>query len=238
LERETFRTDLYYRLNGFTLSIPPLRERPEDLPALADFFLKNFQLHQVRSFSSTAIEVMKQHSWPGNVRELENTVRRAGILAKSEGRELIQIGDLPHEMRRDQLPQPDIVYHPLEEQILSLLRSFKFSRSSITETARALDNRDRGTITEYFRGMCFEALCDNNFDVTRAAGQLCATEQAEVVTRVQNKIRGYLDNVKDAAAGYDETEQQVEDRPSFYKGLPKKYHPFLNRVLENFDRIS
>lgn len=81
-----FREDLYYRLNVVELRIPPLRERPEDIPLLAEFFLQKITrkngMARIR-ISSEAIATLQQHHWPGNVRELENTIARACALAAS-----------------------------------------------------------------------------------------------------------------------------------------------------------
>jgi Nif-specific regulatory protein len=80
-----FRNDLYYRLNVLPIYIPPLRQRPEDIPELADFFLKKFireTKKQFAGFSNEALEAMLSYSWPGNVRELENCIERACVIGK------------------------------------------------------------------------------------------------------------------------------------------------------------
>jgi len=85
VEKGEFRRDLYYRLNVLPLYIPPLRQRPEDIPMLADFFLKmNIKKtrNQFSGFSPEAMETMLAYSWPGNVRELENSIERACIIGK------------------------------------------------------------------------------------------------------------------------------------------------------------
>ena len=82
-----FREDLYYRLNVIALRVPPLRERPGDIPPLARHFLARFAQRNrkgVRGFSPRAMDLMLRHDWPGNVRELENAVERAVILAPGE----------------------------------------------------------------------------------------------------------------------------------------------------------
>ena len=89
LESGQFRSDLYYRLSVFPISVPPLRERREDVPLLARHFLKkkNASLgEKVDQISEAAMDVLVAYDWPGNVRELENFVERAGIL--SPGRTL------------------------------------------------------------------------------------------------------------------------------------------------------
>ncbi len=82
-----FREDLYYRLNVVEIHIPPLRERPEDIPLLADYFLRRITrrngMARIR-LSAEAVAALQAHRWPGNVRELENTIARACALASSE----------------------------------------------------------------------------------------------------------------------------------------------------------
>ena len=85
MEKGEFRSDLYYRLNVLPIYIPPLRQRPEDIPELANFFLKKFSREtkkQFDGFSDEAMEIMLSYSWPGNVRELENCIERACVISK------------------------------------------------------------------------------------------------------------------------------------------------------------
>lgn len=87
-----FRMDLYYRLNVFPLHLPPLRDRQEDIPLLAEYFLENYArkmgLHGLR-FSPAAIQTLVHNNWPGNVRELEHTIERTVLL--TEGKVVNQI---------------------------------------------------------------------------------------------------------------------------------------------------
>jgi Nif-specific regulatory protein len=81
----TFREDLYYRLNVFPITIPPLRERGNDVVALADHFVSKFSREMgvdIQRISTPAINMLLSYHWPGNVRELENVVERAIILAE------------------------------------------------------------------------------------------------------------------------------------------------------------
>jgi Nif-specific regulatory protein len=83
----TFREDLYYRLNVFTIFAPPLRERKADLLLLADHFLDKFAREHRRSIkriSTPAIDMLTSYHWPGNVRELENTIERAVLMCDGE----------------------------------------------------------------------------------------------------------------------------------------------------------
>ncbi len=90
-----FREDLYYRLNVVTLDVPPLRERPEDIPLLANHFLNLFSQRNrkvLKGFTPQAMDRMVKYHWPGNVRELMNAVERAVVLSRYE---YIDLQDLP-----------------------------------------------------------------------------------------------------------------------------------------------
>ena len=83
IDRGNFREDLFYRLNVIPFSVPPLRERIEDIPLLADHFLKEFTLaygRKPKELTAEAFEVLQQHRWPGNVRELRNLMERIVIM--------------------------------------------------------------------------------------------------------------------------------------------------------------
>jgi two-component system NtrC family response regulator len=104
VEAGSFRDDLYYRLNVITISIPPLRERKEDIPLLIGYFLKKHRdtfKSRAIGVKEEALKILADYPWPGNVRELENTLVRAMILSASE---MIQVEDLPDEMRREEAP--------------------------------------------------------------------------------------------------------------------------------------
>ena len=86
LEDGSFREDLYYRLNVVPIDIPPLRDRPEDIPPLVDFFLERFVQQASttkRSISPAAMKLLLDYHWPGNVRELQNVLERAVTLSSA-----------------------------------------------------------------------------------------------------------------------------------------------------------
>jgi len=90
-----FREDLYYRLNVFTIIIPPLRERTGDIPVLAFYFLNKFATSmnkQIKGISEEAMDFLCKYDWPGNVRELENAIERAVVVGKGDK---ILVDDLP-----------------------------------------------------------------------------------------------------------------------------------------------
>ena len=105
MEAGTFRQDLFYRISTLTIHISPLRERPEDLEPLVEYFMKKFVVGAIPQFTRSAWKRMTDYSWPGNVRELRNIIERLAIL-HSGG----QIGEnlLPAEIRAS-VPKPQLV---------------------------------------------------------------------------------------------------------------------------------
>jgi transcriptional regulator with PAS, ATPase and Fis domain len=90
-----FREDLYYRLNVFSLVVPPLRERRQDIPLLAHYFLNRFTTSMnkpIKEISKEATDFIVKYDWPGNVRELENAIERAVVVGKNSS---IKVDDLP-----------------------------------------------------------------------------------------------------------------------------------------------
>ncbi|HHW03607.1 MAG TPA: sigma-54-dependent Fis family transcriptional regulator [Thermoanaerobacterales bacterium] len=120
IEKNNFRSDLYYRLNVVQIKIPPLRERPDDIPLLLDFYRQVFNRHfnkNIQGFSEKALKLLKNYSWPGNVRELKNIVERAFILARGAR---ITERELPQELTEGKYVMPQSPgeterFIPLEE---------------------------------------------------------------------------------------------------------------------------
>ena len=98
VEKGRFRQDLMYRLNAITVHLPPLRDRVEDIPLLAEYFLSKVfeQAGRKLSISDKAMEILKNYHWPGNIRELENVILRAASLADN----LIHPNHLPENLKR------------------------------------------------------------------------------------------------------------------------------------------
>jgi DNA-binding NtrC family response regulator len=95
VEKGVFREDLFYRLNVVSLELPPLRDRKEDIPGLANYFLKRFSLETKKNFDSIADDALKKlvsYRWPGNVRELSNEIESALVLGKGPR---LTLSDLP-----------------------------------------------------------------------------------------------------------------------------------------------
>jgi Nif-specific regulatory protein len=142
VEEESFRGDLYYRLNVFPIYLPPLRERKTDILLLADHFLEKYSKEngkEIRRFSTPAIDMLMAYHWPGNVRELENCIERAVLLCE-EG--VIHSYHLPPTLQTgaesDTLPvqsMEDAVANLEKEMIIDALKN---SRGNITNAAKLL----------------------------------------------------------------------------------------------------
>ena len=101
IEAGNFREDLFYRLNVFSIELPPLRERSEDIPVLINYFLQKFAQQENKislTLEPQALHLLTQYAWKGNIRELKNVLERAAILV--EGNE-IRVTDLPYELQKE-----------------------------------------------------------------------------------------------------------------------------------------
>ena len=99
VEQKQFREDLFYRLNSFPISIPPIRQRRADILVLTEFFLEEFNKklqRNVKGFSKKALKLIYEYDWPGNVREMENTIERCMIISEKD---TLDIDDLPQHIR-------------------------------------------------------------------------------------------------------------------------------------------
>ncbi len=143
----TFREDLYYRLNVFTIFIPPLRERKADMLLLVDHFLEKFALEHKRTIkriSTPAIDMLASYHWPGNVRELENTLERAVLMCDGEvvhGHHLppsLQTAEASGTITRVSLSDAVMAY---EKDLLQ--DALKTTRGNRAKAARLLDTTER-----------------------------------------------------------------------------------------------
>lgn len=151
IQKGLFREDLYYRINVFPIFVPPLRNRVEDIPLLANHFIQKFNQKNnttIHQLSPSALEILVNHTWPGNVRELENCMERACIMVHDG---TIYAFGLP-----------------------SLLRSpHSAPADTPTKNAQSLDH----TLSRIEREMIMDALKATFGNVTQAAKQLGITER-------------------------------------------------------------
>jgi len=154
VKKGTFREDLFYRLNVFPIKLLPLRERTEDIPILAEYFIgrNNSRMGMdVKQISKEALKILLEYPWPGNVRELENTVERAMVLCETGE---IQLHHLPEKIR----DYKDNLNIPMETGDLSIKRNsriledrmirkaLKITKGNRTKAAKLLDISHRALL--------------------------------------------------------------------------------------------
>ncbi len=140
-----FREDLYYRINIFTITLPSLRDRPADIPALAEYFMRKFTAEHSRKIgriSTAAMDLLSRQQFPGNVRELENVIERAVVVCKGS---VIQESDLPETFRaaaagKEKLTLLEAVER-LERQLIE--EALEVEGGSMVAAARALGTTER-----------------------------------------------------------------------------------------------
>jgi len=131
VQQGTFRTDLYYRLSVFPITLPPLRERRDDIGLLAAHFAEKYALRmgkKVSSLSSEFVERLKRYPWPGNVRELQNVIERSVITARHGQLNLDYALPLP--ALRDETPQSQNESGPVSE-ILTTSQMRQFEKKNL-----------------------------------------------------------------------------------------------------------
>jgi DNA-binding NtrC family response regulator len=168
-----FREDLYYRINIFPIEIPPLRERGDDIQALANHFLRHFSEdmnHKPTEFSAEAMNILMNHDWPGNVRELENVVQRAVILA---GGDVIRQGHLMNII--DTAPQAELDAPRTSDELKEIK---KIARQ------KSVENLEKHFV--------LGALKRNQWNVTRAAEEtgMQRTNFQALMKKYDIRIRG------------------------------------------------
>lgn len=173
INNETFREDLYYRLNVIPIKVPSLKKRKSDIPLLLDFFLKKFQRgkeKRVTGFLPVAMDAMIAYDWPGNVRELENVVKRLTILCEDQ---VVSFDDLP-------------------EIIQEKSRSVQSSDEVIMEQ----DLNFHEAVKDYEKKIILEALERTNWVKSKAAKLLNINR-----TTLVAKIKKQNIDINDAAMG-------------------------------------
>ncbi len=152
IQKGQFRQDLYYRLNTFTIDIPPLCHRREDIPILVHHILRKLKVKLQMdnlSISPRALEVLCNYSWPGNVRQLENELERAAIVCDTDG--IIEISDLSPDVRGLGVSEPEVREYrgPLKELIEKVERDtieacLAETRGNILKSSRLLGLTRKG----------------------------------------------------------------------------------------------
>jgi PAS domain S-box-containing protein len=140
--KKQFREDLYYRLKVFQISVPPLRDRQQDIPLLGEYFIEKFnRLHKNRllGLSSAAKALLMKYSWPGNVRELENAIEHAMILSTGKILEPQYFPPEVRHMQRDGAPPLPAAGESPSVEEESIRRTLAACGGNVSKTARRLD---------------------------------------------------------------------------------------------------
>lgn len=226
VKEKLFREDLYYRLNVINIEVPPLKDRKEDINLLAKSFIDDD--NSSLQISVSALQALNDYNWKGNVRELESVVTRAIIFTKSDGRNLIQLADLPKEIVKE-------TSFGFDDIVLESLRSKKFSHSAIVETARELGNVNRTLISENLRGLAFKILVECNFNIDKAILTISESGDKGTNDRVRDKLQTFIKNIENdiLKSGVNNFEAVKKKFASKYKNLPVKFHLYLDKVIQN-----
>ncbi len=221
-----FREDLFYRVNVFAIQLPPLRDRKDDIPLLVESFISAEQPGM--TCSQSAVDALMRHEWRGNIRELQSAIKRAVVLAVSEGRQMLRLKDFSDEVIAAGLEKDN-----LEERIIASLREKEFSRSAISETAEDLGGLNRGTVAEYFRGYVFKVFSESHWNLEHTVESIAGVRDFTIRGRVQKKASEYLANAiqyVDASRSFDEVTTLSKPK---YKNLPQRYHVYLDQLISS-----
>jgi DNA-binding NtrC family response regulator/CHASE2 domain-containing sensor protein len=216
-----FREDLYFRLKGLVLRLPPLRERREDIAPLAARFLEEAAAEAGRqvSLSEAAVQALEAHDWPGNVRELANCLRRAVALSE---RPVLAPADLGLEAGA-----PAKSEAAGDSAVLASLRQHAFDMQA---TARAL-GWDRSTVTQRLKGLGFRALVEAGGDRAKAAAALAG--DPGLARAVEVKLGEYHEHLLRSVAGFASADEAVAACRRRFKNLPDRHFRSLEILIRN-----
>jgi len=225
-----FREDLYFRLTGLVFRLPPLRERPADVPLLADSFLSEIatQLGKpVPKLSNEALRVLMEQEWKGNVREIRHCLEQAVTLSDGHllTKESLRLGEdsaLPS--RRAQPPQ--ILPDPASDAaVLNCLRKHGFDMQL---TAKTL-GWDRSTVTQRLKGLCFQALVESSGDQAKAV-QFIAGDLSHVRT-VELKLMDYHSHLLSVIEPFATADEALLECKRRFKNLPDRHFASVETLV-------
>ncbi|BFU89796.1 MAG: hypothetical protein NTAFB01_09830 [Nitrospira sp.] len=243
LERDVadgqFREDLYYRLNVITLRLPPLRERPGDIPILAKHFVDQMVQDEHLSkieLSQGAIDRLKSWPWSGNVRELKNVLEKAIVfgdgsviteqdLGLGEGSVATPTSTTPPLMVQDKTISD---LDPEDCALLQILRRHAFDMGA---TATEL-GRDRSTVMEWLKGMCFQALVQHEGDELTAAASLAG--EPGLAKLVLDKLKEYVEPLRKIVSASSSPETARAECKKRFKNMPKRYFSSVEALIQKF----
>lgn len=227
IQNGIFREDLYYRLNGYALHIPPLRERKMDIEHLFKSFLYDEAPHF--HLSDSIIYWLKMQSWPGNVRELKSATKRAVINAGLKNRKFL----LPVDFElQNALPAMIGSDEDLSKEILTALRNNGFRHRSISVVARELGIH-RATVTEYLRGWIIRFLQASDLDMNRVCKGVANNSNIESLEKFKERIQGYIESIREKiTTGIQQQMTEESIKHSFFRNLPADFDEDLRKLIQ------
>jgi transcriptional regulator with GAF, ATPase, and Fis domain len=256
VEAGRFRLDLYYRLSVFPIRIPPLRERPEDLPLLAGHLFDRYvaELGRPRpTIHDHAMRRLSVYSYPGNVRELQNIVR--SLLVEARGAEVITDRHVIAVFSRHRVAagepstagaptvngdKPDDVGDWVLEQLRRYFFNIALTEKKLLQQRREVANprsipvASRSGLTYYLQGECFRVLAQQRWRRAQTAAVVAGSP--DLIPRVRGKVDRFLDSAYRVMRKGRQTPQRRYNalRARFDK-LPEAYDDDLWRLAEDFD---
>jgi DNA-binding NtrC family response regulator/CHASE2 domain-containing sensor protein len=226
-----FREDLYFRLKGLVLRLPPLRERPADIPLLATRLVATAAAEMARgpvTLSEEAGRALQRHAWGGNVRELQNCLRQAVALTD---RAILTEADLRLPRTavravREAAPDADS-----DAAVLTCLREHRFDMQAAADAL----GWDRSTVTQRLKGLGFRALVEARGD--RAQAALTVAGDAGLARIVELKLREYHEHLLRSVHGFDSADTALAACRRRFKNLPERHFRSLELLVrQHFDR--
>ncbi|WHZ23014.1 MAG: sigma-54 dependent DNA-binding response regulator [Nitrospira sp.] len=233
-----FREDLYFRLKGLVLHLPPLRDRPEDIPQLTAACLQEAsqQAHQEKvQLSEEALATLMQQPWKGNVRELRHCLEQA--IALREG-PIIMAADL----RLSSWPALAVASTRAEPLLpdpagdVAVLTHLRRNRFDMQATAKTL-GWDRSTVTQRLKGLCFQALVESGGDQAKAASSLAG--DPSLLRTVELKLMDYYGHLVETIRPFVTVDDALVDCKRRFKNLPERHFKSVEALVrEHFNRCT
>ena len=228
-----FREDLYFRLRGLFVVLPPLRERNDDIPLLADQFmkvaaeaLKKVDVH----LSTNALQALMSWRWPGNIRELKHCLEQAVTLVEGD---LITEKDLRLEPSQPLGPVDQLSNVSLTPDLsgdAALLATLRENGFDMQATAEIVD-WDRSTVTQRLKGLCFQALLEHDYDRTAAAQALAGIPSLTKI--VEMKLNGYYDHLLKIIGEAQTLEEAMTIGRKRLKNLPDRHMLAMESLIRH-----
>jgi transcriptional regulator with PAS, ATPase and Fis domain len=232
-----FREDLYFRLTGLVFRLPPLRERPGDVPILVDSLLRDIagQMGKpVPTISNEALQALTGHEWKGNVRALRHCLEQAvalsdGLLLNKESLRLDRDG--PSAGARPAKASALLPDPASDAAVLACLRQQGFDMQA---TAKAL-GWDRSTVTQRLKGLCFQALVESNGDHAKAA--LAVAGDPSHLRTVELKLIDYHNHLLSVLAPFAHATEALLECKRRFKNLPDRHFASVETLVrQHFDK--